>query len=1035
MSTAAVPSVAPISKTAVSDDPHNDRDGGVARNFAIISQIPAGSATWQTVNDRIIAALYNTVPHPPETYLGPFCGPEVKIAHNPDPPSLAYRQANGGWNNPHLPLLGRSHMPYARSALATEGLPPLYLPNPALVFDTILKRKQFKPHPGGMCSFIFAYAAIVIHSLFRTSTGEQWRNDASSYLDLSPLYGDNDADLERIRDKSKGRGLLYPDTFSEERLIFMPPAACVLLVLFSRNHNFIAEKILKINERGRWQDPPPKDSALQDEEIFQTARLINCGHFMSTIIGDYVANFVGLSEGTNVTLDPFSPIKTEQLVVERGRGNHVSADFNILYRWHAVLSEQDREWSEKTLSKIFDNKPWNDIGPEELKKLLKALQDKQKEEPRLRTFDELKRGPDGKFNDDHLASILYASIESPAGAFGGLNTPDFLRFIEILGIRQARGWGLGTFNEFREFMGLKRYKSFEEWSNNPEIVRAARHLYGHIDNLEIYTGLVAEDTIPVSPTFAFACPYTMTRGILGDAIALVRGDRFYTTDFTPAHLTTWGFHDVNRDINNGWHGSYIPKLIVRHLPRHFPTNSVYTAYPFMTPNHMKETLTRRGLANRYTFDRPTAAPIPKILRTFAAIDPIMNDPTNFKVRYVTTGYGSIFFFDDEKHDKDHAMLAHALFPNKEALEGYIKWYADFAKKAVDMRSFSYDGTPARYIDVVNQVINAAYINFSASQVLGIPLKTEENPGGPVTEKELFDIYTTIYDNTLEFNLPENKPAWEARTAAGAFKLVGLLSRALIGAAPPPAPEYFAGFAAVGGVPPSFQPPPKPALSFLTPLVDTKRPLDQLTGNAVSVGLGGAPAPSLAAAKVIVFYFDDARANERAHIIKLVKKNDKASDDLLLRYVYEAMRLYPQFPEIWRVVHNDVSVAVKNHDQTTETIAFKKGDLIQADFRTAHLDPNIFREPHKIKLDRDLKVYRWLNGTGFHKCLGVDLAPLTVVQLLKVVFKLKNVRRAPGNAGKLLGFSETHRNITYDWFLQESGEVSKWAGPFVLTYDP
>jgi len=37
---------------------------------------------------------------------------------------------------------------------------------------------------------------------------------------------------------------------------------------------FIAEKILKINERGRWQDPPPKDSAIQDEEIFQTARLI-----------------------------------------------------------------------------------------------------------------------------------------------------------------------------------------------------------------------------------------------------------------------------------------------------------------------------------------------------------------------------------------------------------------------------------------------------------------------------------------------------------------------------------------------------------------------------------------------------------------------------------------------------------------------------------------------------------------------------------------------------------------------------------------
>ena len=40
---------------------------------------------------------------------------------------------------------------------------------------------------------------------------------------------------------------------------------------------FIAERLLKINERGVWSDPPPTDStrrALQDEQIFQTAKLI-----------------------------------------------------------------------------------------------------------------------------------------------------------------------------------------------------------------------------------------------------------------------------------------------------------------------------------------------------------------------------------------------------------------------------------------------------------------------------------------------------------------------------------------------------------------------------------------------------------------------------------------------------------------------------------------------------------------------------------------------------------------------------------------
>ena len=38
----------------------------------------------------------------------------------------------------------------------------------------------------------------------------------------------------RIHD---GRGMIHPDTFVEARLLLLPPAVCVLLVLFNRNHN------------------------------------------------------------------------------------------------------------------------------------------------------------------------------------------------------------------------------------------------------------------------------------------------------------------------------------------------------------------------------------------------------------------------------------------------------------------------------------------------------------------------------------------------------------------------------------------------------------------------------------------------------------------------------------------------------------------------------------------------------------------------------------------------------------------------------
>lgn len=141
-------------------------------------------------------------------------------------------------------------------------------------------------------------------------------NETSSYVDLSPLYGHNQEaqDLLRVRD---GRGLLHPDVFAEDRLLLLPPAVCAILVLFSRNHNvsrdllrdfnpsldpslrqYIARKLLEINERGSWQDPSklspdkPEDQKKlleQEEEIFQIARLNNCSWFATTVFsGEYL---------------------------------------------------------------------------------------------------------------------------------------------------------------------------------------------------------------------------------------------------------------------------------------------------------------------------------------------------------------------------------------------------------------------------------------------------------------------------------------------------------------------------------------------------------------------------------------------------------------------------------------------------------------------------------------------------------------------------------------------------------------------------
>lgn len=72
------------------------------------------------------------------------------------------------------------------------------------------------------------------------------------------------------------KGLLKPDTFHEKRLLSQPPGVNVMLVMYSRFHNYVADVLLKINENGRFTLPPNADEealAKQDNDLFQTARL------------------------------------------------------------------------------------------------------------------------------------------------------------------------------------------------------------------------------------------------------------------------------------------------------------------------------------------------------------------------------------------------------------------------------------------------------------------------------------------------------------------------------------------------------------------------------------------------------------------------------------------------------------------------------------------------------------------------------------------------------------------------------------------
>lgn len=68
-----------------------------------------------------------------------------------------------------------------------------------------------------------------------------------------------------------------------------------------------------------------------------------------------------------------------------------------------------------------------------------------------------------------LQSMYHDRKLMTTGAFGANNTPTCLKAVTVLGMQQARKWGLGSLNEFRKFFGLKTYDTFEEI--NPNEVR------------------------------------------------------------------------------------------------------------------------------------------------------------------------------------------------------------------------------------------------------------------------------------------------------------------------------------------------------------------------------------------------------------------------------------------------------------------------------------------------------------------------------------------------------------------------------------
>ncbi|WP_454718187.1 peroxidase family protein [Caulobacter segnis] len=270
-----------------------------------------------------------------------------------------------------------------------------------------------------------------------------------AFVDLDPPLGVQDKDVPA--DPVKGTPKREATPLAIKRQLFAlggdransTVGTMMMGTLLLREHNRLAGVISAAN--------PDWD----DNRVFETARNVVIVLYIKLVVEEYINHI--------------SPSRIRLLAYPNdgwkrpwNKPNWITAEFSLLYRWHSLVSE-DITWSGQP----------------------------------ART-EHLQFGGD-QLTGHGLANAFAWMSAQPAALLGARNTADYLQIVEERAIQQARDNKIDSYNAYRVANGLKAVTTFEEISTRPGVADQLKALYGHVDKVELYVGLFAEDTAANSP--------------------------------------------------------------------------------------------------------------------------------------------------------------------------------------------------------------------------------------------------------------------------------------------------------------------------------------------------------------------------------------------------------------------------------------------------------------------------------------------------------------------------------------------------------
>lgn len=547
-----------------------------------------------------------------DTYPSPEYQGDQKTCPFHDTRFFAVRNSDGKFNDIGQPLMGCSGMRMGRNVPRENTAPPtpdeLLTPNPRLVSEKLMQRREFKP--ATIVNLLAAaWIQFMVHDWFGhfdsdehveipVPAGDAWpdpvikvprtqpdtplneidrkfpayRNKNTHWWDGSQIYGSTEAQTEVLRGKAVDGKLFVEDGHTDH---FLPRDSRgipitgfndnwwigleLLHTLFALEHNAICDEL-------RRQFPD-----WTSDQIFDTARLVNCALMAKIHTVEWTPAILPhptLQIAMNANWWGLMGEKRHKMWGRIGKGEVLSGipgsetdhngvpftlteEFVSVYRLHPLLP---------------DNIAFYDVQTGQFQRSL---------EMRDVIFEHARKPMEQGLT---FTDIFYSFGISYPGAITIHNFPNFLRDLNTpdgkhldmgaVDLLRDRERGVPRYNQFRRLLHLKPAKNFRALTGgNAELAREVSEIYGgDIEKVDLLVGCLCE---PLPKGFGFSD--TAFRVFILMASRRLKSDRFLSSDFKPEIYTKPGMDWVQN--------TNMKDVLIRHFPElRAPLRNVKNAF-------------------------------------------------------------------------------------------------------------------------------------------------------------------------------------------------------------------------------------------------------------------------------------------------------------------------------------------------------------------------------------------------------------------------------------------------------------------------